>query len=64
MLSDMRHSVQVLALGIALLLGAMSADVIGTAYQLLFLLILSLVLAVAGAVVAIRGMFEFLGERI
>jgi len=53
-----------LLVGIGLILSAIAADWVGSTYQLLVVLVLSLGLAVAGAVVAIRGMVEFLGERL
>ena len=59
----MRHSERVLIVGAALLVGGIVADIIGTKYQILFLLIFSFGLAIAGALVAMRGLFEFLGER-
>jgi hypothetical protein len=51
-----------LLVGIGLILSAIATDLIGSTYQLLVVLVLSLALAVAGAVVAVRGMVEFLGE--
>jgi hypothetical protein len=60
----MRHSARILLVGIALILSAMVADWIGSTFQLLLVLIFSLALAVAGAVVSIRGMLEFLGDRL
>jgi hypothetical protein len=60
----MRHSARILLVGIALILSAIAADWIGSTFQLLLVLIFSLALAVAGAVVSIRGMLEFLGERL
>jgi len=59
----MRHSARVLIAGVAMLMGGIFTDIIGTRYQLLFLLVISLGLAIAGALVAMRGMLEFLGER-
>lgn len=59
----MRRSFKALAVGFGLLLGAIAFDVIGADYQILPVLIVSFMLAVGGAVVAVRGMFEFLGER-
>jgi hypothetical protein len=51
-----------LLVGIGLILSAIATDLIGSTYQLLVVLIFSLALAVAGAVIAIRGMVEFIGE--
>jgi len=60
----MRHSARILLVGIALILSAMATDWIGSTFQVLLVLVVSLALAVAGAVVSIRGMLEFLGERL
>ena len=60
----MRHSAKVLAVGAALLIGAIASDLLGSAMQQLSVLVLSLALAVAGAVLALRGMLEFVGERL
>jgi len=59
-----RHSSRILLVGIGLIFAAMATDWIGSTYQLLLVLMFSLVLAVAGAIVSIRGMFEFLGDRL
>jgi len=59
----MRHSVRVLIAGVAMLIVGIFTDIIGAKYQLLFLLVISLGLAIAGALVAMRGLLEFLGER-
>jgi esterase/lipase len=59
-----RSSTRVMAVGVALLLGGLFTDLIGQKYQLLAVLILSLSLSIAGALVALRGMLEFLGERL
>jgi hypothetical protein len=42
----------------------MATEWIGSTYQLLLVLVVSLALAVAGAVISIRGMIEFLGDRV
>jgi hypothetical protein len=57
-----RRSARMLLVGIGLILSAIATDLIGSTYQLLVVLIFSLALAVAGAVIAIRGMVEFIGE--
>ena len=59
----MQHSVRVLSVGVALLLAAILLDSVGTQYQLLAVLILALCFAVAGALLAMRGTIEFLGEQ-
>lgn len=58
------NSAKVLLVGIIVLLGGLSADLIGQKYQTLIVLILSLGLSVAGAMLAVRGMIEFLSERL
>jgi hypothetical protein len=58
----MRHSVRVILVGVALLLGALASDLVGSHLQLLGVLIVSFALAVAGAVVAMRGMIDWLGD--
>ncbi|HVC27760.1 MAG TPA: hypothetical protein VND40_06320 [Nitrososphaerales archaeon] len=60
----MRHSARILLVGIALILSAMATDWIGSTYQLLVVLVLSLALAVAGAVISVRGVMEFLGDAL
>jgi hypothetical protein len=57
-----RHPVRVLLLGVALLFGALASDLIGANYQALGVLIFSFALAIAGAVIAMRGVMDFLGE--
>jgi hypothetical protein len=59
----MRRSVRALLLGVGLLLLALVGDLVGTDFQILVVLIVSFALAIAGSVIAIRGMFEFLSER-
>jgi len=58
----LRHSVGVTLTGVAFVLAAMGLDVLGTSYGLLIVLIVSFALGVAGAIVAIRGIVEFVGE--
>jgi hypothetical protein len=58
------HSSRVLLVGITLIFSAMVTDWIGSTYQLLLVLVVSLAMAVAGAVISIRGLMEFLGERL
>jgi hypothetical protein len=60
----MRHSARILLAGITLIFAAMATEWIGSTYQLLLVLVVSLALAVAGAVISIRGMIEFLGDRV
>ena len=58
----MRHSVRVILVGVALLFGAFASDLIGSDFQVLGVLILSLALAIAGAFVAMRGVLDLLGD--
>jgi len=58
----MRQSVRIILVGVGLLLGALASDLIGSDLRTLGILVISLALAVAGAVVAMRGMLEFLGD--
>ena len=60
----MRQSVRILLVGVGLLLGALASDLIGSDLQILGILVISLALAVAGAVIAMRGMLEFFGEAL
>ncbi len=50
--------------GVALLLGALASDLVGASSQALGLLVVSLALAIAGAVVAMRGVLDLLGELV
>jgi hypothetical protein len=47
-----------------LIFGAVTLDFVGASYRILGVLILSFALAIAGAVVAMRALVEFLAERI
>jgi hypothetical protein len=59
-----RHSVRVVLVGVALLFGALASDLVGVNYQALGVLVLSMALAIAGAVIAMRGMMDLLGELV
>jgi hypothetical protein len=52
----------VLLTGLALLICSIALDVSGSRLQSLALLVFSFATGIAGAVVAFRGMIEFLGE--
>ncbi|MDG7006486.1 MAG: hypothetical protein JRM86_06075 [Nitrososphaerota archaeon] len=52
-----------LGLGVGLLVGALALDLAGSSLGSLPVLVLSFALAVAGAVVALRGVIELVGER-
>lgn len=49
--------------GLSLLIFAILLDYIGASFDSLWILIISMILAIAGAFVGLRGLFEFLGER-
>ena len=51
-------------MGVGLLLGAIAIDFAGTYFQSLPLLILSFASAVAGAVISVSGIIEFISERV
>lgn len=59
----MRHSVNLLLVGFALLFGAIAFDLIGANLQILAVIIFSFILAISGAVIAVRGMLEYLSDR-
>ena len=60
----MLQAVRVILAGVGLLLAALASDLVGSSFQLLWLLVLSLALAVGGAVVAMRGLIELLGDLV
>jgi len=47
-----------------LLLGSIALDLVGSSLQSLVVLVISFAFGVAGALVAVRGLVEFLGERV
>jgi hypothetical protein len=55
---------RVLLTGLALLICSIATDVAGSSLQSLALLVVSFAIGIAGAVVAFRGMIEFLGELV
>jgi len=58
----MKRAAQAVSVGVLLLLSAIVLDLAGSALQSIFVLIISFALAIAGAVVALRGMIDYLGE--
>ncbi|AOL17769.1 hypothetical protein BFU36_08550 [Sulfolobus sp. A20] len=50
-------------IGLLMLSSAIAIDYVGYMFQSLSILMLSMILAVAGALVGIRGLIEFLGDR-
>lgn len=58
----MRSILKVL-IGLVMLFGAIGLDYFGASLQSLSLLVISMIIAIAGAFVGIRGLIEFLGER-
>lgn len=59
----MSPAVRALGLGVGLLAAALLLDLAGSSLRSLPLLVLSLAVAVAGAVVAVRGVIELVSER-
>ena len=58
----MRRGFQPLLLGLGLLFGSIALDLVGSQVQSLSLLVVSFAVGIAGAIVALRGLVEFLGE--
>ncbi len=58
----MRRGAGAVLLGMALLLASLGLDFGGADLHSLLLLILSFAVGIAGAVVALRGLLEFLGD--
>lgn len=59
----MSPAARALGLGVGLLAGALLIDLAGSSLRSLPLLVFSLALAVAGAVVAVRGVIELVSGR-
>ncbi|MCH4814736.1 MAG: hypothetical protein QXY87_09920 [Saccharolobus sp.] len=57
------RSILKIIVGLAMLSGAIGLDYVGASFQSLSVLVVSMILAIAGAMVGIRGLMEFLGER-
>ena len=49
--------------GLTMLLGAIGLDYLGASLQSLSIIVISMIVSIAGALVGIRGLLEFLGER-
>ena len=47
-----------------MLFSAIGLDYVGSSFESLPVLVLSMTLAIAGALVGLRGLIEFIGERI
>ena len=47
-----------------MLLSALGLDYLGASFENLPVLVLSMTLAIAGAIVGLKGLIEFIGERI
>ena len=60
----MRRGFQALFLGLVMLFGSIALDLVGSQLQSLYVLIISLAVGIAGAIVALRGLVEFLGELV
>jgi hypothetical protein len=60
----LHHSVRILLIGVVLLLGSIALDLLGAYLQSIVVLVVSFALGVAGALVAVRGVVEFLGDHV
>jgi len=58
----LRRGFRALFLGLAMLLGSIALDLIGSQLQSLYVLVLSFAFGIAGAIVALRGLVDFLAE--
>jgi len=58
----MKRAYRAIAVGVALLASSIILDFVGSSLGSIFVLILSFALGIAGAVVSIRGVIEFLTE--
>ncbi|HYW82794.1 MAG TPA: hypothetical protein VFB30_06040 [Spirochaetia bacterium] len=58
----MRRGFRALLLGLAMLFGSLALDLVGARSQSLYVLVLSFAVGIAGAIVALRGLVDFLGE--
>lgn len=58
----MRRGFRPVILGLAMLLGSLALDLLGSQIQSLYVLVLSFALGIAGAIVALRGVVDLLGE--
>lgn len=59
----MNRAYRAMAAGVLFLLVALGLDLAGSDYQSLSLLIVSFAFAIGGAVIAVRGVVEFIAER-
>lgn len=60
----MRHQYRPLFVGVLLLLLAIALDLLGSYLQSLAVLVVSFACGIAGAVVSIRGIIDFMSERL
>jgi len=58
----LRRGFRTLLLGLAMLFASLALDLLGSRFQSLYVLVLSFAVGVAGAIVALRGLLDFLGE--
>ncbi|HEV2390247.1 MAG TPA: hypothetical protein VGS04_05935 [Nitrososphaerales archaeon] len=57
----MRRGFGALLLGLAMLFASLALDLLGQHFQSLYVLVLSFAMGIAGAIVALRGLVDFLG---
>jgi hypothetical protein len=59
----MNRNYMAITIGVALILTSLALDLAGSRLQSLPVLIVSFALGVAGAVISVRGIIEFVSER-
>jgi len=64
MLAFVPHPGRVVLAGVAMVVGSLTLDLLGSDYGMLPVLILSFALGIAGALVAFRGLVEFIAGRL
>lgn len=59
----MKSSVSKIIVGLGMLFSAIGLDYVGASLENISILVLSLILAIAGALVGFRGLIEYFGEK-
>jgi len=60
----MKSPITKIIVGLALLFSAIGLDYVGASFENLPVLVVSMIFAIAGALVGLRGLMEFFSERI
>lgn len=61
---SLRRGFGALLLGLAMLFASLALDLVGQRFQSLYVLVLSFAMGIAGAIVALRGLVDFLGTML